>query len=174
MRADGSTLDRPIIVIATVALLLSVFFMLNDRLFFASSINKIDAAPIGTVLRSMRDVRRKTRDDLAWFSLGRKELVYESDTISTGGNGVGLVHKLFPAQGKPSEVVTGLSPDVTHGPQHCSDGSRIDLIDRAGKKEPIIEHEKHAQEQRNSCDHDDRSIQSRSVCSHVLKFSTKS
>jgi hypothetical protein len=75
--------DGFILCLASLMLLLSLFFLLDDG-FLTSDGMHGDLTPVGKISNSHNDVRRRVDSGIAWSQVANKDTVYEGDSIFTG------------------------------------------------------------------------------------------
>lgn len=75
--------DRVLIAGAVLTFSAAVFFLLGDD-YFSNNGNTKDLKPVGSVKESQNDVRRRVNNGLTWMPVGKKDQIYEGDSIFTG------------------------------------------------------------------------------------------
>lgn len=75
-------IDQRIVKTAAVLMLLALYFMFDDRIFFLGQDS--NSSPVGISLSSTKDVRRKPSGQFFWRTLRDDETVYLGDSVFTG------------------------------------------------------------------------------------------
>lgn len=74
--------DQRIVKTAAIFMLLALYFMFDDRIFFLGQDS--NTSPVGISLSSDKDVRRKPAGQFFWRTLRDDETVYLGDSVFTG------------------------------------------------------------------------------------------
>lgn len=82
MSRFGKT-ERIIFITAIFSLLAFSYFLYDDSLLFPKTTNN-QLELIGDVANSQNDVRRKNLDTFSWLPAGKKDSIYQNDSIYTG------------------------------------------------------------------------------------------
>jgi hypothetical protein len=82
MSRFGKT-ERTIFIAAIFALMAFSYFLYDDSLLFPKAHND-QLELIGDVATSQNDVRRKNLDTFSWLPAGKKDSIYQNDSIYTG------------------------------------------------------------------------------------------
>ncbi|MDZ4661426.1 MAG: FecR family protein [Pseudomonadota bacterium] len=76
--------DRVLMGIAAVCFLGAAYLLYDDSLLFSHELASDGLEEVGRVILTQNDVRRKIRDNFAWFSLKSETIVFNGDSIFTG------------------------------------------------------------------------------------------
>ena len=74
--------DQRIVKTAALLMLLALYLMFDDRIFFLGQDS--NSSPVGISLSSLKDVRRKPAGQFFWRTLRDDETVYLGDSVFTG------------------------------------------------------------------------------------------
>lgn len=76
--------DRLLFIFSGTLFLGSVYFMFNDSALMNLGMDARNLLPVGQVSESVNDVRRRLGNDVAWFPLGKKDGIFDGDSLFTG------------------------------------------------------------------------------------------
>lgn len=77
-------LDRALMLVSVVCFLGAALLLYDDSILFSHDVTGEGLEELGTVVITENDVRRKIRDNFAWFKLKNETSVFNGDSIFTG------------------------------------------------------------------------------------------
>ena len=77
-------IDRSLFLFSGALFLGSIYFMFDDSALVNLGVDARNLLPVGQVTESINDVRRRLGTDVAWFPLGKKDGVFDGDSLFTG------------------------------------------------------------------------------------------